>query len=186
MGPYCGMTDGDGSKPTVLLCEDEYIVALDLQLLLEEFGYEVIGPFDSFSKGLNALNDVRPDMAVLDVRLRAHIDAEHAAMRDGDSGRALMLSGEFHIQIARIADQDTIEDFIRQLISRSSLVIALYWRRQTALCESHAHDALIEALARGDGIAAEELMSSHLVDLLSLLDLRQTPPGSLSLKDALA
>ena len=118
--------------------------------------------------------------------LRAHIDAEHAAMRDGDSGRALMLSGEFHIQIARIADQDTIEDFIRQLISRSSLVIALYWRRQTALCESHAHDALIEALARGDGIAAEELMSSHLVDLLSLLDLRQTPPGSLSLKDALA
>ena len=70
MGPYCGMTDGDGSKPTVLLCEDEYIVALDLQLLLEEFGYEVIGPFDSFSKGLNALNDVRPDMAVLDVRLR--------------------------------------------------------------------------------------------------------------------
>ena len=118
--------------------------------------------------------------------LRAHIDAEHAAMRDGDSGRALMLSGEFHIQIARIADQDTIEDFIRQLISRSSLVIALYWRRQNALCESHAHDALIEALARGDGIAAEELMSSHLVDLLSLLDLRQTPPGSLSLKDALA
>ncbi|WP_417742590.1 GntR family transcriptional regulator [Salipiger sp.] len=119
-------------------------------------------------------------------RLRAHIDAEHAAMRSGDSGRALMLSGAFHIQIAGIADQDTIEDFIRQLISRSSLVIALYWRRQTALCESHAHDALIEALARGDGIAAEELMSSHLVDLLSLLDLRQTPPGSLSLKDALA
>jgi len=118
--------------------------------------------------------------------LREHIDAEHAAMREGDSGRALMLSGEFHIQIAKIADQDTIEDFIRQLISRSSLVIALYWRRQNALCESHAHDALIEALARGDGIAAEELMSSHLVDLLSLLDLRQTPPGSLSLKDALA
>lgn len=118
--------------------------------------------------------------------LREHIDAEHAAMHKGDSGRALMLSGEFHIQIAKIADQDTIEEFIRQLISRSSLVIALYWRRQNALCESHAHDALIDALARGDGVSAEELMSSHLVDLLSLLDLRQTPPGSLSLKDALA
>lgn len=103
MGPYCGMTDGDGSKPTVLLCEDEYIVALDLQLLLEEFGYEVIGPFDSFSKGLKALNEVRPDMAVLDVRLR---DGEVFPLADklNELGVGLVFHSG-HVQDADIAEK---------------------------------------------------------------------------------
>ncbi|MAE89678.1 response regulator [bacterium] len=97
------MTDGDGSKPTVLLCEDEYIVALDLQLLLEEFGYEVIGPFDSFSKGLKALNEVRPDMAVLDVRLR---DGEVFPLADklNELGVGLVFHSG-HVQDADIAEK---------------------------------------------------------------------------------
>jgi DNA-binding GntR family transcriptional regulator len=118
--------------------------------------------------------------------LRRHIDEEHAAMDDGDAGRALYLSGLFHIEIARIADQSTIAAFISQLIARSSLIIALYWERRRALCESHSHHALLEALERKDGARAEELMTSHLVDLLASLDLRHQPTGGLSLKDALA
>lgn len=117
--------------------------------------------------------------------LRDHISQEHAALADGRDGQALRLSGLFHLEIARIADQATIADFIGQLISRSSLVIALYWRRRTALCESHAHDALISAMADGDGPRAEELMKGHLLDLLSSLDLRDAPPQPRSLKEAL-
>lgn len=122
-----------------------------------------------------------------DIRLlRHHIDQEHAAMDVGDTGRAVYLSGEFHVAIARIADQATIEKFIAGLIARSSLVVALYWRRRDALCESHAHHALVDAIEEGDGPRAEELMTSHLVDLLSALDLsdKQAPPQSL--RDALS
>jgi DNA-binding GntR family transcriptional regulator len=71
------------------------------------------------------------------------------------------------------------------LIARSSLIIALYWRRESALCESHAHHTLIEAIAAGDGRAAEALMRSHLVDLHSALDLYQTAAPARSLKEAL-
>ncbi len=117
--------------------------------------------------------------------LTDHIKKEHDAIATGDAGLALKLSGHFHIEIARIADQLTIENFIRQLISRSSLVIAVYWRRRRALCESHAHHALLDALTNGDGAAAEELMTSHLVDLLSQLDLRDQPEENTSLRDAL-
>ena len=95
------------------------------------------------------------------------------------------LSGDFHLEIARIADQQTIEAFLRQLISRSSLVIALYWRRRNALCESHAHHALVDALASGDGEAAEQLMKGHLLDLLSQLDLREREAGPATLREAL-
>lgn len=118
--------------------------------------------------------------------LRRHIDEEHAAMNQGDAGRALYLSGLFHIEIARIADQVTIAAFISQLIARSSLIIALYWERRRALCESHSHHALLEAFERKDGARAEELMTSHLVDLLASLDLRKQSTRAMSLKEALA
>ncbi|EIE52728.1 GntR family transcriptional regulator [Salipiger aestuarii] len=118
--------------------------------------------------------------------LQAHIDAEHAALHAGESGRALSLSGEFHIEIARIADQSTIEAIVQQLVVRSSLIIALYWRRRAALCESHAHGALIDAFAARDGALAEELMAHHLLDLVTSLDLRNQSSQPGSLKAALA
>jgi DNA-binding GntR family transcriptional regulator len=106
-------------------------------------------------------------------------------LRAGQTGRALQLSGQFHIEIARIADQATVAEFITQLVSRSSLIIALYWQRRAALCESHAHDALLKALRARDGDTAEDLMKSHLLDLLTSLDLREQTSAPQSLTEAL-
>ncbi len=117
--------------------------------------------------------------------LERHIEAEHAALAQDEAGLALKLSGDFHLEIARIADQHTIEQFLRQLISRSSLVIALYWRRRNALCESNAHHALLDAFRNRDGANAEELMKGHLLDIYSQLDLREREDGATSLRDAL-
>lgn len=117
--------------------------------------------------------------------LEQHIEAEHAALARDEAGLALKLSGDFHLEIARIADQITIEQFLRQLISRSSLVIALYWRRRNALCESNAHHALLDAFRNRDGAHAEELMKGHLLDIYSQLDLREREEGATSLRDAL-
>ncbi|MHC0053376.1 GntR family transcriptional regulator [Actibacterium sp. D379-3] len=117
--------------------------------------------------------------------LERHIRDEHAALAAGDAGRALRLSGLFHIEISRIADQDTIARFIETLIARSSLIIALYWRRESALCESTAHHALLRALRENDGPRAEDLMRSHLVDLHSALDLRARKAAPRSLREAL-
>ncbi|QUS36856.1 FCD domain-containing protein [Falsirhodobacter algicola] len=117
--------------------------------------------------------------------LQRHIDEEHAAMRSGDAGRALHLSSRFHLEIARIADQATIAEFIAQLVARSSLIIALYWHRRGALCESHAHHALVRAFTERDGDLAEELMKNHLLDLLSSLDLRGRASAPATLREAL-
>ena len=118
-------------------------------------------------------------------RLKGHIDAEHSALAQGDLGQAVYLSGIFHIEVAKIADQHTISALISSLVSRSSLIVALYWRRPQALCESHAHHALIDAIAASDGALAEDLMKGHLLDLLSNLDLRERPVGYTSLRQAI-
>lgn len=117
--------------------------------------------------------------------LESHMTQEHAVLNAGDHGRALFLSGQFHLEIARIANQQTIADMIDVLIARSSLIIALYWRRESALCESQAHHALIKAIADHDGSRAEELMQSHLVDLHSALNLREQPTVQHDLRDLL-
>jgi DNA-binding GntR family transcriptional regulator len=117
--------------------------------------------------------------------LTSHIMQEHQAIAAGDRGRALYLSGKFHIEIARIAGQATIADMINTLIARSSLIIALYWRRESALCESSAHHSLIKAIADHDGTRAEELMQSHLVDLHSALNLSEAPAVVLGLRQML-
>lgn len=118
--------------------------------------------------------------------LRQHVEMEHRALAAGDAGRALSLSGLFHIKIADIADQQVLKTIVGALIARSSLIIALFWMRRDATCEKHSHHALIEALARRDAADAEATMHSHLVDLRSGLDLAEKAAARKSLAEKLA
>ncbi|MGF1658184.1 MAG: GntR family transcriptional regulator [Rubrimonas sp.] len=111
----------------------------------------------------------RCDAAAL-ARLRAHLAEERAALDAGAQDRAVYLSGQFHVLIAGVAGQRTLASFVALLIARSSLAVALYWRRAEALCQSCAHDALTEALAQGDAAGAEAAMRRHLDDLVAGLD----------------
>ncbi len=117
--------------------------------------------------------------------LRNHIDQEHEASKAGDTGLALSLSGTFHRRIAGIAGHDVFASFVQGLISRSSLIIALYWKRLDTACESHSHEALISAFENNDSSAAENIMRSHIVDLHSGLELKHVSKPATSLAEAL-
>lgn len=108
-------------------------------------------------------------------RLREHLEREHEATHAGRDSDAIMLSARFHVDIAELADQQILTGFVKDLVLRSSLIISLYWRRRDTTCENHAHQALVDALETGNGKAASDLMRSHLVDLLSGLDLSDRP-----------
>lgn len=56
-------------KPTVLIVEDEWLIAEDLKARLEGLGARVIGPADSCSAALEAIWNERPDFAYVDTRL---------------------------------------------------------------------------------------------------------------------
>lgn len=103
--------------------------------------------------------------------LRQHLEREHDALREGRDSDAIALSARFHLGIAEVADHAILTDIVRDLVTRSSLIIALYWRRRDTTCESHAHHALVDAIENHRAREASDLMRSHLVDLLSGLDL---------------
>jgi DNA-binding GntR family transcriptional regulator len=116
------------------------------------------------------------------VRLRRHLEDEEEALHAGQVCAAISLSARFHVTIAEVAGHTILTELVTDLVSRSSLIIALYWRRRDITCESQAHHALVDALARHELGHASELMTSHLADLLTGLDLTvgDTKPRSLA------
>jgi DNA-binding GntR family transcriptional regulator len=119
-------------------------------------------------------------------RLRAHHRSEETAIRQGDQRRAIALSARFHNMLAEIAGQSILEGFLRELTSRSSLVVALYWQRKDTTCERHAHHELLGAVAAHNGKRAADLMRSHLVDIFSGLDLRERVVKEVRLSELLS
>lgn len=117
--------------------------------------------------------------------LRQHLAEEHAALDAGLQQRAILLSGLFHVHIAEATGQRALAGFVRELVSRSSLIVALYWRRRDAICGSHAHEELVEALASGQPDLAGARMRAHLLDILDGLDLTERPAKSIDLGDVL-
>jgi DNA-binding response OmpR family regulator len=63
------MTKFTGSKPLVLVLENEALIAINLQDELQDAGYEVAGPFTACSAALEWLQTATPDMAILDATL---------------------------------------------------------------------------------------------------------------------
>jgi two-component system, response regulator PdtaR len=58
-----------GLTPRILVVEDEFLIAMELEQTLRRAGYQVVGPAASLATALELLRQVRPDAAVLDVNL---------------------------------------------------------------------------------------------------------------------
>jgi DNA-binding response OmpR family regulator len=56
-------------QKTVLIVEDEFLIALDLKLMLEEHGWRVLGPVATSEEALTLVKRELPTVAILDVNL---------------------------------------------------------------------------------------------------------------------
>lgn len=57
-------------QKTVLIVEDEFLIAMDLQMMLEIHGWRVLGPAATIHDALRLLEGEQPSVALLDVNLR--------------------------------------------------------------------------------------------------------------------
>ena len=56
-------------QKSILIVEDEFLIALDLKYILEGHGWRVMGPVASVDSALRMLVDELPTVALLDVNL---------------------------------------------------------------------------------------------------------------------
>jgi CheY-like chemotaxis protein len=83
-------------KRLLLLVEDDPLVGMATQGLLEDLGYDVLGPAADAAEALVIANGERPDLVVTDINLRRHGDGiELAAELHRRLGlSSLFLSGD--------------------------------------------------------------------------------------------
>lgn len=114
-----------------------------------------------------------------------HLAREKVAWRANDRRAMLKLSGEFHLVIAEAAGNSILLELLRDLVSRSSLIIAVYRSPGTPLCPPDEHQELAAALERRDPAAAG-LMQRHLDHVLADLRLEEPGAGSVDLRSVFA
>lgn len=103
-------------------------------------------------------------------RMRDHLMRERDADNRRDRTGMIRLSGEFHLLIAEIADNELLRRFLADLITRESLVILTYEQPGRPSCSNHEHEHILEAFARGDAEGAAKLMIEHLDAIEERLD----------------
>ena len=68
------------SARSVLIVEDELIVAADLSSKLTQLGYKVLGPVASGEEAVARARQERPGLVLMDIRLRGPMDGIEAAL----------------------------------------------------------------------------------------------------------
>lgn len=115
-----------------------------------------------------------------------HNRQEHALAHGSDEAGAIQLSGDFHVQLAEMAENDVLTQFLKSLITRTSLILALYGDSREHDCSADEHMKIIEALRTGDVAPAVEAMADHLNSVLARANLGVRPGKAQDLTAILA
>jgi DNA-binding NarL/FixJ family response regulator len=86
----------------IAIVEDEYIVALDIKGFLERGGYSVAGMFSSGDELLDRFDEIKPDLVLMDIKIRGARDGVETAQLVHESHRTPV------VLLTAFADDETI------------------------------------------------------------------------------
>ncbi|WP_223594629.1 GntR family transcriptional regulator [Pseudomonas sp. A-R-19] len=99
-------------------------------------------------------------------RLRTLVENERQC---AERGRAIRLSGEFHLQLAHMAGNAPLAHFLESLVPLTSLAIAQFDLQKKDYCVEQVHMEILDALEQGDAATAQVVLNRHLDYLEYLL-----------------
>jgi DNA-binding GntR family transcriptional regulator len=104
--------------------------------------------------------------------LEGHVREEEAARRTGEARVSIRLAGEFHIKLAEMSGNRLLRRYLGEMVSRCSLILALYGRPHSADCAVNEHREIVAALRGRNADAAIAVMDHHLgsVEQRALID----------------
>lgn len=116
--PGTGETQDDrvARRLRVMIVEDEFIIALELEMVLADLGVEVVGSANSVESAISMAEKIRPDFITMDVKL--------PGSRDGISG-AIEIFERFGIRSIFVSAYKDDE-----MLARSRAAQPLGWVRK--------------------------------------------------------
>jgi DNA-binding NtrC family response regulator len=89
---------GDGRR--ILVVEDEFMIADDIAITLEDLGYEVVGPVSTVPAAMTAIAGEKLDAVLLDANLAGTSSAPIAAELIGRNLPFIVVTGYGHLELA--------------------------------------------------------------------------------------
>lgn len=114
--------------------------------------------------------------------LTDHIALEDAAREKNQRTEIIRLSGEFHTKLAQATGNQFIFRMMRELVTRTSLIVGLFGSSEDASCPDHEHNDILQAILAQEPEKAEQILISHLQHIQNGLDMdaRQEPQDDLA------
>lgn len=101
------------------------------------------------------------------------VSAEAAAHESGNKPESIKLSGDFHRHLATLAGNVVLAAFLNELVSRTSLIIALYESPGAVACSHGEHLEIVAALQRHDAGKSVQYMEHHLQHIEAQVELSE-------------
>jgi DNA-binding GntR family transcriptional regulator len=118
--------------------------------------------------------------------LEGHVRDEQATMQRGELAASIRLAGEFHVRLAGMTGNALLERYLSDVVTRCSLILAVYGRPHSPDCACSEHRSLITALRQRDADAAVHLMGEHLAGIERRALIAELPREGHALGDVLA
>jgi DNA-binding GntR family transcriptional regulator len=124
-------------------------------------------------------------VAILDARmlgvLDAHLAQERLAAERGDRAESVRLSGAFHLHLVDALGNPELSRFLRDLLSRSSVMVSVYEPASQSICAVDEHGAIVEALRARDAARTIQLSQHHFLHVEQRLRMapQDSPSGDL-------
>lgn len=114
--------------------------------------------------------------------LSNHIALENAAREKNERTEVIRLSGEFHVKLAQAGGNTVIARVMRELVTRTSLIVGLFGAPGNESCPEDEHSKILKAIEKRKTKRAEELVFSHLNHIQCGLDMdaRRQPQDDLA------
>ena len=119
-------------------------------------------------------------------QLEALIKREQRSRDAGDRRQAIKLSGEFHVQMAAASGNAVLKKMVRELVTRTSLIVGMFGSPDSASCPEHEHPNILQALREGDADKAAKLTRQHRKHIESSLDLTTSKNQKIDLNEILS
>ncbi|MFT3720033.1 GntR family transcriptional regulator [Pseudorhodoferax sp.] len=115
--------------------------------------------------------------------LREHLARQKAALKEHkDAAQRIELASDFHLQMARLLDNDVLVQMMVELLSRCSLITLMYQQDNVPEPADDEHEALLDAIAERQEERAVQLMEQHLLKLEGALTFdRKIPSNDISM-----
>ena len=108
----------------VLIVEDELLIAETIKLFLQERGHQVVGMAISYDEAIEKIENLNPDLSLLDIRLygeKSGIDVAHYINKSPDPKPFVIVSSQYDSAYIEKAMQAKASGYITKPISKETL-----------------------------------------------------------------